>query len=80
MESGFMLTNRLCCWQMLWSDSPSRWLGMEFGVWGKLFCTKFPYSSASGELDSWRIGVWIYADELASCEHISKKDRFASAV
>ncbi len=37
------------------------------------------YRKASGEMESWRIGVWIRADELASSKYISKKDRVALA-
>ncbi len=74
----WVYTNRLA---LLWANVVERLSESlnVYGAWGKLFCTKFPYSSASGELDRWIIGVWIYADELASYGHITNKDRVALA-
>ncbi len=78
MASGYLSTDWLL-WRANVVERLSESLaGMERGTWGKEYFTKYPCWSASGEMESWRIGVWIYTNELASSGHISNKDQAAS--
>ncbi len=75
MASGYLSTDWLLTRANVVERLSESLAGMERGTWGKEYFTKYPCWSASGEMESWRIGVWIYADELAFCKYISKKDR-----